>query len=232
MKSTLCLLGGLCLLASSVSAGAADPISEVADHERTAGDVLLISVPLVALGMTFLFDEPPVSVSSSLLRIDGASGFNADTLIHLNGHPRHDLMLAMGRTLAATYALKYSVNEQRPNGEDSHSFPSGHAAVTFAGAEFIRKEYGWWWGVPAYITAGFVGFSRVNAKEHYTIDVVSGAAIGVLSNHDIGKYLTHFGTLTVGPGFTAPHYLADAPFRDDDLSTLAPAPSMQVEFRF
>jgi hypothetical protein len=231
MKSTLCLFGGLCLLASSSFAFADDlTLSETVQHEARAGDALLIGIPLVALGMTFLFDEPALAVPS--LRYDGASGFDADTLIHLNGHPRHDFMLAMGRTVAATYALKYSVREERPNGEDTHSFPSGHASVTFAAAEFIRKEYGWGWGVPAYLAAGFVGYSRVTSKEHHSWDVATGAAIGILSNHDVGKYLTHFGTLTFGPSFTTPHYLADAPFRDDELATLAPAPSLSLELRF
>ena len=29
-----------------------------------------------------------------------------------------------------------------------HSFPSAHTSTTFAGAEFIHKEYGWGWGAP------------------------------------------------------------------------------------
>ena len=230
MKSSLCLFGGLCLLASSVSSHAADPLSETAAHEARAGDMLLIGVPLVALGMTFFFDDS--RASSSSLRLDGASGFDSDALIHLNGHPRHDLMLAMGRTLLATYTLKYSVNEERPNGEDSHSFPSGHTSVSFAGAEFIRKEYGWGWGIPAYLAAGFVGYSRVNAREHYSWDVVTGAAIGILSNHDIGKYLTRAGVLTIGPTFTAPHYIPDAPYREDPMATLTPVPALSFELKF
>ncbi len=229
MKSALRLFGGLYLVVSSIQAHALNQLSDTVKNEATAGDVLLYSLPLVALGMTFVMDDPTPVPS---LRFDGASGFDAGTFIHLNGHPRHDLFLAMGRTLAVTYALKYSVHEERPNGEDSHSFPSGHAAVTFAGAEFIRKEYGWGWGVPAYIAATFVGFSRVNAKEHYTWDVISGATIGVLSNHDFHEYFTHAGTVTVAPAFMAPHYLANAPYRDDPLSTLAPAPALAVEFRF
>ena len=227
-KSALCLLGALCLTGFPVPSRAVNELSDTVRNEATAGDALLISLPLVALGMTFVME--PTTVPS--LRYGTASGFDADTLIHLNGHPRHDLFLAMGRTLAVTYALKYSVHEERPNGEDSHSFPSGHAAVTFAGAEFIRKEYGWSWGIPAYVAATFVGFSRVNAREHYTWDVLSGATIGVLSNHDFGEYFTHYGTVTFGPSFNVPHLMADAPYRDDPLATLTPAPSFSLDFRF
>lgn len=229
MKSTLCLAGGLCLLAASFVCAAATPISDETREQESAGTALQLGLPLAALGLTFFLDSRVAGPSSPL---DGAYGFDSDTLIHLNGHPRHDLLLAMGRTLAATYALKYSVSEERPNGADNHSFPSGHTSVSFAGAEFIRKEYGWAWGVPAYLAAGYVGYSRVRAKDHYTWDVASGAAIGILSNHDLGKYFTHAGTLTVGPTFLAPHVMADAPYRDDPLTTLSPAPALSLEFRF
>ncbi|HZP13459.1 MAG TPA: phosphatase PAP2 family protein [Nevskiaceae bacterium] len=231
MKSALCLLGGLSVAAFSIQAHAVNELSDTVKNEATAGDVLLYSLPLVAFGMTFVMDDPAPSPVPSL-RYDTAMGFDSGTFIHLNGHPRHDLFLAMGRTIAITYALKYSVHEERPNDEDSHSFPSGHAAVTFAGAEFIRKEYGWSWGIPAYVASTFVAFSRVNAREHYTWDVISGATIGVLSNHDFHEYFSHYGTLRFGPTFNAPHYMANAPYRDDPLATLSPAPSLSAEFRF
>ena len=229
MNSALRLLGGLCLAVFTIQAHALNELSDTVKNEATAGDVLLYSLPLVALGMTFVMDDPAPVAS---LRYDTAYGFDSGTFIHLDGHPRHDLFLAMGRTIAITYALKYSVHEERPNGEDSHSFPSGHAAVTFAGAEFIRKEYGWGWGIPAYVAATFVGFSRVNAKEHYTWDVISGATIGVLSNHDFREYFSHYGSLRFAPTLSAPHYLANAPYRDDPLATLTPAPALSVQFRF
>jgi len=229
MNPALRLLGGLCFAVFSLQALAVNELSDTVKNEATAGDVLLYSLPLVAALIAFVMDDP-IPVPS--LRYDTVNGFDSGTLIHLNGHPRHDLFLAMGRTIAITYALKYSVHEERPNDEDAHSFPSGHAAVTFAGAEFIRKEYGWRWGVPAYVAATFVGFSRVNAREHYTWDVLSGAAIGVLSNHDFHEYFTHHGTLTIAPTFSAPRLMANAPYRDDPLATLTPAPSLTLDFRF
>src|SRR5437868_2826908 len=141
MKTSLCLLGGLCLLAAvSIPCEAAVPLSDEVREQESAGTMLQIGLPMVALGLTFLLEERIEPITSSSLRFDGASGFDADTLIYLNGHPRHDLMLALGRTLLATYTLKYSIAEERPNGNDSHSFPSGHTSISFAGAEFIRKE--------------------------------------------------------------------------------------------
>ena len=85
-------------------------------------------------------------------------------------------------TLGVTYALKYAVNETRPNG-DSQSFPSGHASISFSAAEFMRKRYGWEYGLPAYAAASFVAYSRVEAGDHHPQDVAAGAAIGIISSY-------------------------------------------------
>lgn len=53
-------------------------------------------------------------------------------------------------------------------------------AEPLSAAEFIRKRYGWEYGVPAYALAGYVGYTRVESREHYAHDVVAGAAIGFL----------------------------------------------------
>jgi membrane-associated phospholipid phosphatase len=81
-----------------------------------------------------------------------------------------------------TYALKYTVNEERPNGGDQ-SFPSVHTSFSFATAEFMRKRYGWGYGLPAYAAASFVGYSRVESDNHYWHDVIAGAAIGIASSY-------------------------------------------------
>jgi membrane-associated phospholipid phosphatase len=85
-----------------------------------------------------------------------------------------------------TTGLKVAVNEKRPNG-GSLSFPSGHASYSFAMAEFIRKRYGWEYGIPAYVAASFIGYSRVESNDHYTHDVVAGAFIGILSSYIFTK---------------------------------------------
>ncbi|WP_025562899.1 phosphatase PAP2 family protein [Psychromonas sp. SP041] len=80
-------------------------------------------------------------------------------------------------TSLATHALKYSVSEERPNGMDDNSFPSGHTSAAMQGAAFLSMRYGWEVGVPATVVASFVGYSRVEAKYHYTRDVLAGTAI-------------------------------------------------------
>jgi membrane-associated phospholipid phosphatase len=90
---------------------------------------------------------------------------------------------AAALTLGATYLLKYTISEERPNHEDHHSFPSAHTSVSFSSAEFIRKRYGWEYGIPAYAAASFVAYSRVDSREHYAHDVIAGAAIGIASSY-------------------------------------------------
>lgn len=85
-------------------------------------------------------------------------------------------------------ALKYSVKEMRPNGSRANSFPSGHTATAFMGAELIRIEYGWGIGAGAYAVATTVAFMRLYNNMHWIGDVVAGAGIGILSAQ-IGYWL-------------------------------------------
>lgn len=92
-------------------------------------------------------------------------------------------LLQLGESLVASvavsYALKYTVKKERPDGSDRHSFPSNHSGFSFAGATFLQKRYGWKWGVPAYIVSGYVAWGRVYSRKHDAWDVLAGAAIGV-----------------------------------------------------
>ena len=53
--------------------------------------------------------------------------------------------------VALVNGLKYTVREPRPGADNErNSFPSGHTATVFTGAELVRKEYGWGIGSAAY----------------------------------------------------------------------------------
>ena len=82
---------------------------------------------------------------------------------------------------AVTDGLKDRIHETRPNGAGRDSFPSGHTANAFANAAFVHRRYGLTQAILPYAMAGFVGFSRVESRWHYTHDVLAGAAIGFLS---------------------------------------------------
>ncbi len=84
-------------------------------------------------------------------------------------------------TAATTRILKEAVNKERPDGRDSDGFPSSHTAVSFHAAAYVHERYGWRWAVPVYLTAGWVGHSRVHDDRHDVEDVLAGAALGVLA---------------------------------------------------
>lgn len=86
--------------------------------------------------------------------------------------------LSIGSVDLVTEALKRTIHEERPDGSDDRSFPSGHTSVSFAAAATIYKRDGWQLGIPAHLVAAFVGVARVRAHKHFTHDVIAGAAIG------------------------------------------------------
>lgn len=101
--------------------------------------------------------------------------------------------------LATTYALKYIVRKERPDGSDNLGFPSSHTMVSFTGAAFIQRRYGWKFGAPAYALSAYVAWSRVYAKKHDVWDVLAGAAIGVGSAYIFTRPFAKKHNLAVSP---------------------------------
>jgi len=104
-------------------------------------------------------------------------------------------LLALGHTSLVTFGMKQITNRHRPetseigrgfwNGGDS--FPSGHAATSFALAAVVSYEYRDHIAVPiaAYTVATLISASRVSARRHWASDIVVGGATGFL----IGRYI-------------------------------------------
>lgn len=83
--------------------------------------------------------------------------------------------------------IKLAVSSQRPDGRDNHSFPSGHTSGAFTWATIVNHHYGKRAGIPAYIAATYVGFSRLDDRAHRLTDVVAGAALGYLVGRTINR---------------------------------------------
>jgi hypothetical protein len=84
----------------------------------------------------------------------------------------------------AVLSLKNITNVERPDGSSNNSFPSGHTATAFAGAEFLWQEYkdkSIWYGISGYIVAAGTGVFRIVNNRHWLTDVAAGAGIGILS---------------------------------------------------
>lgn len=84
----------------------------------------------------------------------------------------------------AVNVLKITSSSERPDGTSNNSFPSGHTATAFMGAELLYQEYkdkSIWYGISGYIVATGTGAFRIYNNRHWLSDVVAGAGIGILS---------------------------------------------------
>lgn len=134
--------------------------------------------------MTKLRGDNYVSIDDYLQYVPTAAFLGAE---YLGAKPHHTFRerLAVGLTAYAVIGVmvngaKYTVRDMRPNGKKRNSFPSGHSAVAFVGAELVREEFGLKYGVPAYILATGVGFLRMYNEKHWINDVFAGAGVGIL----------------------------------------------------
>jgi hypothetical protein len=96
-----------------------------------------------------------------------------------------DLLQAQILTELMVEPLKFAVGRERPDGSDNQSFPSGHAAITFATATVIERHLGWRKSVLAYAIASYVALSRVHDDKHFVSDVVFGAAVGTIAGRTV-----------------------------------------------
>lgn len=83
---------------------------------------------------------------------------------------------------AGKTALKAMISEERPDHSDNNSFPSGHAAMAFAAARSIDKEFRKdcvWIPIAGYAAATAIGVERVLSDRHHWYDVVAGAGLGL-----------------------------------------------------
>ena len=119
---------------------------------QTSGDVLLVAMPLTALTSSLIIGDT-----------EGAWQFTKGAVLNQ----------------AITIGVKYATNKKRPYNNGDRTFPSGHTSTTFQSAAYIQKRYGWSYGIPAYILAGYTGYSRINAHRHDGWDVLAGAIVGI-----------------------------------------------------
>ncbi|MCS5710840.1 phosphatase PAP2 family protein [Candidatus Berkiella aquae] len=109
-----------------------------------------------------------------------------------------ELTMSCAVTAQVTALLKNTVHRTRPNREDDLSFPSGHAAASFAGASYLHHRYGLNWGLPFYAIGTAISIQRVNVKAHYWTDVLAGAAIGYLSSY---LFTVRYPNVWINPDF-------------------------------
>ena len=154
-------------------------ISESRKVVRTSGDVLAFVTPVASL--------------ATVLALQDWQGLKQGAFAGVS-------------TIGITYALKYLVKKERPDGSDNLSFPSMHTSVSFTGAAFIQRRYGWKWGFPAYAVATYVGWSRIYGQKHDWWDVAAGAAIGVGSAYIFTRPFAKKHNLSISPIASDKHF--------------------------
>lgn len=138
---------------------------------HTRVDDYLVFAPFVELGLAYA------------LQIEGNHDFLNTGLLILKA----ELINA-----ALVFGLKNITNQERPDGSNVYSLPSGHTAHAFLAASIIHNELrhrSQWYGIGAYTIATSVGALRMLNNKHWQSDVFAGAGIGILSSHL--AYLSH-----------------------------------------
>lgn len=94
------------------------------------------------------------------LGVKGRNNFRDKTTIFSTSY----LIMAI-----AVNSLKYTTDVMRPDGSSNNSFPSGHTATAFMGAELLHQEYkdvSPWYGIAGYLVAAGTGFFRMYNDRH------------------------------------------------------------------
>jgi membrane-associated phospholipid phosphatase len=111
-------------------------------------------------------------------------------------HLGMDLIRAQIITEMLVEPLKLATHRQQPDGSDHMSFPSGHSAITFAGATVIERHLGWKKGLLGYAIASYVAASRLHDNRHYLSDVLLGAAVGTVAGRTVTEHGAEVWTFT------------------------------------
>ena len=107
-------------------------------------------------------------------------------------HVGMDLIQSLVLSEGMTQLLKVTTHRERPDGSGHNSFPSGHAADTFAFATALERHFGWKGAVPAYMFASYVAISRLPANRHWFSDAVFGSTVGIIAGRTVTRHGKEF----------------------------------------
>lgn len=114
-------------------------------------------------------------------------------LLHISRYRRTGLtaLLSLASTfLLVDFVMKPWIKRVRPyevieglqrlvGPENSYSFPSGHSSTSLAVGYVLLRKLPAVYGIPAFLVAILMAFSRMYVGVHYPSDVIIGALIGI-----------------------------------------------------
>ncbi len=98
-----------------------------------------------------------------------------------------DELRALLETELIVQGMKYAIRRERPDGT-GYSFPSGHAADSFAAATVLQRHFGAKAAIPTYLLASYIAMSRLHENRHYVSDVIFGAGVGYMVGHTVTRH--------------------------------------------
>ncbi|NNF57235.1 MAG: phosphatase PAP2 family protein [Rhodothermaceae bacterium] len=188
------LLAAVLLVAAPVRAQVVEPVTLPPPEPNSLDDRLFHAV----------YDEQNPIFEATMRGVNGASVpvFLAAVPVHgltmlatgESGAPTGRLFLSQAGAIGGTFLIKTLVQRARPfvahadvetrqrrapGGIDPFSFPSGHAATSFALATSFSLSYPEWYViVPALTWSSLTALARVWHGMHYPSDIVIGSALG------------------------------------------------------
>lgn len=179
IPSILIVYGFVGLNSSQLKAINQDISNEVMNniHKKTSIDDYLEYAPAVSVYVL------------NVIGVKGKSNFRDKSIV---------LASALFLVSTTVKTLKKTTKIERPDGSNNDSFPSGHTAMAFMGAEFLYQEYkdvSIWYGVSGYVIASATGVLRIYNNKHWLTDVATGAGIGILGTkvaYWVQPYITKY----------------------------------------
>jgi membrane-associated phospholipid phosphatase len=133
---------------------------------------LMILSPVTAARASETIKDAGTAVTAALPLIAGGVSL-------LNGDEEGAVQLVKSVVVSSglAFGLSRAFKSRNPDGTVNDTFPSNHATVAFGAASYMDHRYGWKYGLPSYLAAGFVGYSRIEADKHNLVDIVGAAVL-------------------------------------------------------
>lgn len=191
----------LLLLVFKANAQVIDSTSIAKSHDKLALKQFVVPAVLITSGALLLHTQANQNIQNDIRNQFGSNFHTSvDNYIqlapvaqiyagkYLGFKPKNDFVhqtinIAVANAIMGTVitVMKHSFQEERPDGSNNLSYPSGHTATAFTNASLLFYEYkdaNLWYASSGFLFATATGVLRIANNKHYASDVLTGAGIG------------------------------------------------------